>query len=306
MRRPSVAVAIPAYNEADGIGGFLKEIDRALTPQAGALTMVVVDDGSTDATPSVLAAAQQELQGQLVVVRNPINRGHGPSLMLAYRRALAANPDYVLQVDGDGQFHGSDLRRVLVLLLDEVHAVSGVRRFRVDPWFRMAMSRLIRLYIAAGFAVRARDPNCPLRGYEAQLLAELLAWLPDNCLVPNLYLTILACHRGWPLLEVDVSHRVRRGSEARGTTWRGAAAWPVPMRLVRFSVAALRESWRFRSELNLPNPRGPARTGGQGGGDSAGGGADLLNVGEPERSRTSDRENPEPTVSRPGPRTGRL
>ena len=98
---------------------------------------------------------------------NRVNRGHGPSLMLAYRRALATGPDYVLQVDGDGQFHGSDLRRVLVLLMDEAHAVSGVRRFRVDPWFRMAMSRLIRLYTAGGFAVRARDPNCPLRGYEA-------------------------------------------------------------------------------------------------------------------------------------------
>jgi hypothetical protein len=100
--------------------------------------------------------------------------------------------------------------------------------------------------------VRARDPNCPLRGYESALLRQLLACLQQDCLVPNLYLTILAARRGVPLLEVDVSHRVRRGREARGTMWRGGWA-PIPMRLVRFSIAALGESRRFRARMDLPD-----------------------------------------------------
>ncbi len=239
MSKPSVAVAIPAYNEADGIAGFLQEIDQSLASHVDTLHLVLVDDASSDNT--------------LEVVQSAVNRGHGPSLMTAYRRALAGDPDYVLQVDGDGQFHGSDLRRVLVLLLDDAHAVSGVRRFRVDPWFRMTMSRLVRQYVSASFGVRSRDPNCPLRGYEAALLAQLLDGLPDDCLVPNLYLTILACRRGVPLLEVDVSHRVRRGGSARGTMWRGGAPSPIPMRLVRFSLQALVESWRFRARMDLPD-----------------------------------------------------
>jgi hypothetical protein len=41
-----------------------------------------------------------ELQGRLDLVANSVNRGHGPSLMTAYVRALADDPDYVLQVDG--------------------------------------------------------------------------------------------------------------------------------------------------------------------------------------------------------------
>jgi dolichol-phosphate mannosyltransferase len=173
--------------------------------------------------------------------------------MTAYERALEADPDYVLQVDGDGQFHGSDLRRVLVLLMDDAHAVSGVRRFRVDPWFRMTMSRLVRQYVSASFAVRSRDPNCPLRGYEAGLLSQLLRSLPEDCLIPNLYLTVLACRRGVPLLEVDVSHRVRRGGTAQGTMWQRSRPAPIPMRLVRFSLAALRESHSFRSRMDLPD-----------------------------------------------------
>jgi dolichol-phosphate mannosyltransferase len=245
--KPSVAVAIPAYNEADGIPGFLTEIDRALSPHVASLRLVVVDDCSSDGTAAALSAIAPGLQGELSVLVNPANRGHGPSVLRAYREALRGEPDYVLQVDGDGQFHGSDLRRVLVLLIDEAHAVSGVRRFRQDPWFRMAMTRLVRTYVNVSFAVGARDPNCPLRGYEASLLQRLLDALPDECLVPNLYLTVVASRRGLALLEVDVSHRVRRGACAEGTTWRGGARSPVPWRLVRFSVAALRESYSLRS-----------------------------------------------------------
>ena len=250
--KPSVAVAIPAYNEADGIAGFLQEIDRALEPHVSSLRLIVIDDASTDETVEALQAVRGTLDGSLEVLRNDSNLGHGPSVLRGYRRALATGPDYVLQVDGDGQFHGSDLRRVLVLLIDEAHAVSGVRRFRQDPWFRTAMTRLLRGYVVLHFGVSARDPNCPLRGYEAALLDDLLEALPERCLIPNLYLTVVASRRGLALLEVDVSHRVRRGGSAEGSTWTRAARSPIPWRLVQFSVAALRESQAFGKQIDTP------------------------------------------------------
>lgn len=251
VKKPSVAVAIPAYNEAEGIGGFLQEIDSALRGHVGRLHIIVVDDGSTDGTGEVLERVRSTLTCTLDVIRNAVNRGHGPSVLEGYRRASQRQPDYVLQVDGDGQFHGSDLRRVLVLLLDQAHAVSGVRRFRQDPWFRMAMTRLLRTYVHMSFGVAARDPNCPLRGYEAALLRELLAVVPDSCLIPNLYLTVVAARRGVALLEVDVSHRVRRGGTGDGSTWRRPGS-PVPLRLVRFAFEAFRESRGFRAQMDRP------------------------------------------------------
>jgi glycosyltransferase involved in cell wall biosynthesis len=254
MERPEVAVVIPAYNEAGGIAGFLQEIDQALVSHAKSVRLVVVDDASTDGTREALDAVAPELEGTLSVFTNKENQGHGPTLMRGYRYALEAEPDFVLQVDGDGQFHGSDLRRVLVLLLDQAHAVCGVRRFRQDPWVRMILTRLVRRYLAAGFAVHARDANCPLRGYEAELLADLMAALPLDCLVPNLYLTIIASRRGVPLLEVDVSHRVRRGGAALGSTWGGGSGPAISWRLVRFAVRALRESMNFRAHVDAPAP----------------------------------------------------
>jgi glycosyltransferase involved in cell wall biosynthesis len=250
--KPSVAVAIPAYNEAEGIAEFVREIDGALASHTSGLHLVVVDDASTDNSVELLDGLRPQLEGTLEVVSNAVNRGHGPSVLAAYRRALEFGPDYVLQVDGDGQFLGSDLRRLLVLLIDDAHAVSGVRRFRQDPWFRMVMTRLLRGYVHMSFGVSARDPNCPLRGYEAGLLRELLPVLPDECLIPNLYLTVVAARRGLALLEVDVSHRVRRGSSLVGSTWARGVPWPIPLRLVRFSLAALRESRSFRARIDMP------------------------------------------------------
>ncbi len=242
-----VAVAIPAYNEADGIGEFLAEIDGALSPVVEKLTLVVVDDASTDGTADVVDALAPSLSAGVVMVRRDHNRGHGPNLREAYDRSLASEADIVLQVDGDGQFLGTDLRRMLVLLEDGAPSVCGVRRFRQDPWVRMTLTKFVRLYVSAAFGVPTRDANCPLRGYHASVLAKLLPMLPDDAMVPNLYLTILAAREGVTMVEVDVTHQVRRGISPHGTTWGTRKPRSiVPWRLVKFSAKALRESAEFR------------------------------------------------------------
>ncbi len=185
------------------------------------------------------------------MIVQPENLGHGPAVFAGYRRALAHHPEFVLQVDGDGQFHGSDLRRVLVLLLDEAHAVSGRAPLPPGPVVSDGHDHgSFAGYVHLTFGVAARDPNCPLRGYDAGLLRGLLAALPQDCLIPNLYLTVVASRRGLALLEVDVSHRVRRGNSAQGTTWRGRTWSPIPLQLVRFSLAALQR---------IPSAAGSAR-----------------------------------------------
>ena len=250
MNRPSVAVAVPAYNESEGIGEFLLEIDEALSETGCDVVFVVVDDASTDGTLHAVEEIRPKLSGELLVSSMPQNGGHGPAVLEAYRRSLDCSPSYVLAVDGDGQFLGSDLRRLLVLLQDGGDGVCGVRRFRYDPWFRMAMTRVLRVYIGAFFGVPTRDANCPLRGYRAELLDELLKWLPDRSLIPNVHLAILAARRGATLVEVDVNHRVRRGSAATGTMFASAQRWGMMKRLLKFCVIALRESLRFHRDLN--------------------------------------------------------
>ncbi len=245
----TVAIAIPAFNEAEGIGSFLLEIDDALAGVEG-VTLVVVDDQSTDATVDVLHQVSSKLRADLRVITAERNQGHGPTLLAAYRAALDSGAEHILAVDGDGQFLGSDLRRVLVLLTDGGEGVCGVRRFRYDPWFRMLMTRVLRLYVSRYFGVPTRDANCPLRGYRAELLDELLRWIPADSLVPNLHLAVLAARRGATLVEVDVNHRVRRGAATTGTMFAGGSSWRTIKRLLAFSWRALGEARRFRHDVN--------------------------------------------------------
>ena len=236
---------MPAFNE-DGIDEFLRELDKELSAFVDDVRFVVVDDASTNDMPARLAAVKDDLAGELEVVRNEENMGHGPTLARAYRLALDSGADVILQVDGDGQFEGADVHLLAGVIEGGADVAVGVRISRVDPWFRRALSRGLRVYIRTAFGVRSLDPNSPFRMYRRAALAGLLRDLPERPLVPTVYLTALAGQSGLRVVEVGVRHRVRRGAEAQGTMWGGRTRQVlIPRRLVRFVRLALVESARF-------------------------------------------------------------
>lgn len=239
------ALAIPAYNEEDGIAEFLTEIDSCFGQDAEAVSYVIVDDCSTDRTREVLDQLGTCLRGTLLVFGAESNRGHGPTTLDAYRRALDRKPEVVIQVDGDGQFEGTDVVRIGWSALSENRIVIGTRAMRVDPWFRRLLTRGLRGYLRMIFGVRSPDPNCPLRAFPAGMLAELIASVPEGALVPNIYLTVL-CHSTRSVRYESIEHRARRGTDPEGTSWRGDRHRVVPVRLLRFSARALAETVRFR------------------------------------------------------------
>lgn len=252
---PALAIVVPAHNEAEGIGEFLAEIDSALREAGSAVTFVVVDDASTDDTARVVERAAEALTGDLVLVRSAVNAGHGPTLLRGHRRALEMGAGVIVAVDGDGQYDGRDVARVASVLSAGATAVCGVRRERHDPIERRILTRLLRIYVWLAFGVRARDVNCPLRGYRRERLAELLAGVPHDALIPNVHLTVLAAVAGSPAVELLVAHRVRRGSSVTGTMFAGRSRRAALARLGRFSARALGESLGVRSQRRAGRDR---------------------------------------------------
>lgn len=105
MRRPGIKplVVIPAFNEGATIGRIVRRV-RALEPK---LAVVVIDDGSTDAT----AKAARDAGAQ--VVRLPFNMGYGVALQTGYKYALREGYDCVIQLDADGQHEPADIPALL-------------------------------------------------------------------------------------------------------------------------------------------------------------------------------------------------
>ncbi|GAA2043838.1 hypothetical protein GCM10009819_33230 [Agromyces tropicus] len=236
---------MPAYNEAEGLPGFLAEIHEHLAPLAERLEIVVVNDRSTDDTSRVLHDLAADLPG-LVVVDAEVNRGHGPTALAAYRAGLERSPDLVLHVDGDGQFHGADLARVVRASgstgADVVH---GVRRGREDPWFRRVLTGAVGLVVAAAVGRRVPDVNTPLRAYRPATLTALLEGVPADALVPHVHFSLAEVRRDDLVRYVEVASLPRRGSNQTGTMW-GVERPPKlpPKRLRQFAVASAAELWR--------------------------------------------------------------
>ncbi len=119
-----LSIVIPAFNEADGIGPVLRELAATLAASGIEHEILVVDDGSTDATGEVLA----EVAADLPVVRplaHKRNRGYGASLKTGIH---AASADVVAITDADGTYPNERLPELYLKLVDEdLSMVVGAR-----------------------------------------------------------------------------------------------------------------------------------------------------------------------------------
>ena len=229
----SIHVVMPAFNEAEGIGDFLQELNTELAPWSPSFT--VVDDCSLDNTSEVVSALASA--GVAVTVsRNPINSGHGPSTIRALTAGLASGAPFIVAMDGDGQFSASDVRRVLQTLADddEIDIVEGVRSHREDPWFRKSVSFGTQVLVWSRCRQLPADANTPLRAYRRATLEHLLSEIPGNAMTPNLLISVMSRRGPFAVTQVPVVSLPRRGASEVGTTWgRGSRLLPSS-RFVKF------------------------------------------------------------------------
>jgi glycosyltransferase involved in cell wall biosynthesis len=115
---------VPAYNEEASVGAVVREV----LEHAPGFDVLVVDDGSTDATGAVAAEAGAR------VVRMPFNLGIGGTVQAGYQWALEHDYDVAVQVDGDGQHDAGEIGKLLAFLdaNPDVHMVTGSRFLDID------------------------------------------------------------------------------------------------------------------------------------------------------------------------------
>ncbi|WP_193598098.1 glycosyltransferase family 2 protein [Microbacterium sp. YJN-G] len=244
-----LVIVMPAYNEAEGIRGFIDEIREHVAPLAARVTFVVADDRSTDDTAGALAGLE-DVRVQI----QPANRGHGPTALAAYRAGLDLQPDLLVHVDGDGQFLGPDFARAISAAVSTgSDVVHGVRHSRADPWYRRVLTAGVGALVTLTAGRRVPDVNTPLRVYRPAALRSLVDAVPAGTLVPHVHFSLAEARAGLAVRYVGVRSIPRRGASAAGTMWgSGVKVALPPARLRRFAIAALGELWRLSLRPGAP------------------------------------------------------
>jgi glycosyltransferase involved in cell wall biosynthesis len=207
--------------------------------------MCIQNDVSTDNTLQVLTEIATTLQLNIAVETNKQNQGHGPTTFAAYQRALNTGSSIVMQLDSDGQFDATELPMLCSAIAEGKEVVIGIRSNRVDPWFRKFLTYLLRNFLRARYLGRFPDPNSPIRAYSTSALGPLLDKLPNEPLIPNIYLSILAVRKKLDVSYIHVSHRERRGGQSTGTMWQSSNQWQKIKRLLKFCRKSFRQLLSF-------------------------------------------------------------
>jgi dolichol-phosphate mannosyltransferase len=222
---PQLVLVVPVYNEEDAIAQVLTEwrTELARTVGEGRFAILVVDDGSTDATPARLAALGWP---ELRVLRHA-NRGHGQSCLAGYIEAAGMGATYIFQIDSDGQCDPAGFASVWETR-ERAAAVYGRRTSRDDGLARRVISSILRASLKVARGTRLNDTNVPFRLYRAQLAAAAARRIPADFNLANIAMALLLEPEGFE--EVPIHFRDRIGGHPTVRMWGFA---PKALRLHR-------------------------------------------------------------------------
>ena len=176
-----LTVVLPVYNEEKSIELVIKEWMQVLQLEVpDQFRILVVDDGANDTTPEILKRLQREF-GSLIHFRKE-NSGHGDSCLVGYKKAIELQTDWVLQIDSDYQCDPTFFNEFWAATKNS-KVIMGRRVKRLDGLHRLAVTKMISLWLFFCTGRYCPDPNVPYRLVEANYLLHLIR----NC--PSLQLT---------------------------------------------------------------------------------------------------------------------
>lgn len=200
---PKISVVIPVYNEEDNVQGLIAQVGQALIPTGWSFELVLIDDGSRDATVARMkeAAASTPWLRCIYLIRN---YGQSTALQAGFDYAQG---DFIVTLDGDLQNDPADIPKLIELLERDstIDCVSGWRKARQDAAIsRKIPSQLANALISKVTKVQLHDYGCALKAYRASIIKNLRLYGELHRFIPA-----LAVEVGAKIVEIPVNHRAR-------------------------------------------------------------------------------------------------
>lgn len=201
-------IVIPAYNEEETIEDIVRKwYPNVLLGEEGS-RMVVIDDGSKDATREKL----EKLKGEfpLLDVRHKQNSGHGPSILAGYKYAISEGADFIFQTDSDGQTEPGEFPEFWENRW-KYEMIIGYRKDRGDGFGRILVTRVLRALICLTFHVYVQDANTPFRLMKASVLEKEIKYIPKDYFLTNVLISVIFTKRKYRVRYLPITFRPRQG-----------------------------------------------------------------------------------------------
>jgi len=209
----SISVFFPCYNEQDNVSRTTEQALAVLEKLGADFEVIIVDDGSSDATGRIA----DEIAGRnssVKVVHHPTNLGYGAALQSGFK---TATKQLVFYTDGDGQFDITEMPPLLPLMA-QYDIVSCYRLNRQDNLIRKINAWCWTKLVCLLFRMKIRDIDCAFKLYKREIF-DNITLLSAGALIDTEVLA-RAIRKGYTVTQKGVHHYPRRAGAQTGANLR--------------------------------------------------------------------------------------
>ena len=206
---PKYSIVVPLHNEQENVTDLYDRLKAVMEASGETFEMVLVDDGSTDATfPTLREIAA--VDSRVTVVKLRRNFGQTAGLAAGFDHARG---EYIIAMDGDLQHDPADIPMFLEKIAEGYDIVSGWRKQRIDNfWLRRLPSRIANWSVAKLSGVDIHDFGTTFKAYRREILEQVPLYGELHRFIPA-----LASWHGASIIEVPI----RNVNRERGTSHYG-------------------------------------------------------------------------------------
>lgn len=201
-----ISIVFPVYNEEAIIEKTIKTYYFEYKDKFD-FEMILVEDGSTDTSKSILSKVAEELP--ILVYLSPDRKGYLEAVKDALKYPVN---EWVFLIDSDYQFDPKDFWK-LAPYMDKFDIILGKKENRADGYYRLIIARFYNFLLRILFGVNYTDMDTGFRLIRAKCIRENMEKV--NCLSFFTAEFVIRSHySGFKIKEVPVGHLKRQGTES--------------------------------------------------------------------------------------------
>jgi glycosyltransferase involved in cell wall biosynthesis len=244
-----LSVFFPAYNDSGTIASMVIRAVQAASALTDDYEVIVVNDGSEDATGAILDELARTYPA-VRVVHHPRNIGYGGALQTGFR---TSSKEFIFYTDGDAQYDPAELAVLWTGMGPEVDLVNGFKISRSDPMHRIIIGRVYHHTVSLMFGLTVRDVDCDFRLMRRTIFERIDLEKTSGVICLEMMKKIQDA--GFRIVEVPVHHYHRAFGKSQFFNFRRIFKTGVDVLGLWFTLVIRRQHRRRTPSSSLVAPR---------------------------------------------------